>query len=414
MKYLIIIIAVIFPLITVAENSIKENIRNAERSPLFQQKFNPSQISAKGLDEIKLHNGANLEFKKYTELTRLDQHEKFKPLMNTSNINQYLKGAPSYTENILQLEDRLIVERHMNVSLKSGVCKQQNLPDAVNELCFVSSHDQVPTETQNYLENLRQKLQNSPADKVVKNDITVAQLRDMDDEQLLDTLLNSDDREISIVSVLPTEIHNTPIRSDLWNTSQKIKASNFNAAVNDSTTNSFMSNSQLSQLPTTDEQPRNQVFPKKYFLTGFTLGREMTDTFEVQLAPATWVSDRYYVRFEYEFSAGFGLRFPFSVSVESQATNNSEQNTALIGHVMVATTPRKNEVVNSRRGTPTNRKNEVVNSRRGTPSNNETVNSRIRDHRLNKVNQADQVAGENTAPKPANPVTHADLKISVA
>ncbi len=126
-KFLILILAMSCPLLNAAENSTRDKLRNAERSPLFQQKYSSSQIAAKGLDQIKLHNGVELQFKKYIGLTRLDENEKFKPLLNTSTVNQYLSAKPTYTENILQFQDRLIVERSMKVSLKYGVCKRWDL-----------------------------------------------------------------------------------------------------------------------------------------------------------------------------------------------------------------------------------------------------------------------------------------------
>jgi|GEM_PF-2154389 len=401
------LLALVWPLMGTAENSIKDNLRNAERSPLFQQKFSSAQISTKGLDKIKLHNGVELQFKKYTELTRLDQSEKFKPLMKASTVNQYLRAKPTYNENILQLQDRLIVERNMKVSLKKGTCQQPNLPISVNELCFINSQGQMPTETENYLRSLRLRLKSANANSQVKNGVTVAQLRHMNDAQLLDALLNSDDREIRLVSVIPTEVHNTNTQSNLWNTAQRIKPSNFNAPT------SQVSTRQFSVMPIIDNQakPRNQVFPKKYFLTGFTLGREITDTFEIQLAPSTLFTDRYYVRFEYEFSAGFGLRFPFSVSVESKASNDLVQTPVFDGLVV------KNALPSNRTGVPrTGSKNPVT--RKGTPRNSRVQTdkpkkSKARDHRQAAVNQPQVAAGENLPSKPVNPVTHADMKISV-
>ena len=216
MKYILIILTLACSFNTQAELNIKDNLRNAERSPLFQQKFPSAQISSKGLDIIKLHNGAEMQFHKYTQLTRLDENEKFKPLMKPSTVNQYLQSKPSYSENILQLEDRMIVERNMKVSMKKGVCKQRNLPVSVNELCFVNNNKQIPQETQAYIQSIRKKLKNANDNEQVKNGVTAKQMRNMNDEQLLDVLLNSDDREITMVSVLPTEVYNSPTKSNLW------------------------------------------------------------------------------------------------------------------------------------------------------------------------------------------------------
>lgn len=382
MKYPIILMTMMFPIVSSAQNSIEENLLNAERSPLFQQQFSSAQISAKGLDRIQLHNGVELQFKKYIDLTRLDQNEKFKPLMDNATVNQYMRSKPIYTENILQLQDRLIIERSMKISMKKGVCQQQNLPVSVNELCFVKSSGPIPIETQNYLRNLRANLNNATPNTQVKDGMTANQLSNMNDEELLEALLNSDDREIKLVSVLPIEVYQSSTRIDLWNTSKRLKASDFNNAQN----TLMVAPSQFSNMPAISNQikAKNHVFPKQYFLTGFTLGREITDTFEIQLAKATPFTDRYFVQFEYEFSTGLGLRFPFSVSVESQVSNDFGQEAVVQGELLTTAPPT----------TPSKRT--------------------IRDHRTTAVNPAQVMAGENTPTTDGNPITHADIKISVA
>jgi len=411
MKYLIMLMAMVCPFTSLAENSIKENIRSAERSLLFQQKFTSAQISAKGLDTIKLHNGVELQFKKYTELTRLDQNEKFRPLLNTATVNQYLRAKPTYTENVLQLQDRMIVERTMKVSLKSGVCQQANIPISVNELCFVNSSKQLPADTQRYLKDLRKKLAQEKPSTLFKGKITVGQLRGMNDEQLLDALLNSDEREISLVSVLPTEVYNQTPTSNLWNTQQKLKASNFN----ESTIVSGVTTQQFSTVPQSPVHSHggHKVFPTNYFLTGFTVGREITDTIEITLAPSTILTDRYYVRFEYGISAGFGLRFPFSVSVESKTINNRKpesQSDGLVVKTAPARTtksPRRNTIVKSRRGTNP----KIAQNKPAQQNKNNTRKSR--DHRKSAANAPQVAAGENTNNNSGPKVTHAEVSISV-
>lgn len=172
MKCLIMIMSMMFPIASPAQAGIEENLRNAERSPLFQDKFPSAAISAKGLDQIQLHNGVDLQFRKYAEMTRLDQNEKFKPLMDPATAAQYLRSKPSYTETVLQLQDRLIVDRVMKVSMKKGACQKQNLPSAVKELCFVESTGQMPIETTNYLMSLREKLNQVPPGTQVKDGMT--------------------------------------------------------------------------------------------------------------------------------------------------------------------------------------------------------------------------------------------------
>ncbi|HEY8378825.1 MAG TPA: hypothetical protein VIK91_20175, partial [Nannocystis sp.] len=64
----------------------------------------------------------------------------------------------------------------------------------------------------------------------------------------------------------------------------------------------------------------SHTFARNYFLTGFTYGREIEDTWEYQIAPATWLTDRYFIRVNYHIGLGFGLRAPFAVDVTSRST----------------------------------------------------------------------------------------------
>lgn len=403
MKYLVLIMTLMFPIVSPAQNSIRDDVQAAERSPLFQQRFSSAQISARGLDNITLHNGVELHFKTYTDLTRLDQDAKFKPLMNTAIVNQYLRSKPTYTESILQLQDRLIVDRTMTVSMKRGTCQQRDLPVSVSELCFVTSTGPIPPETQTYLVHLREQLNQAQPNTRVKDGMTARQLSNMNDEELLEVLLNSDDREIKLVSVLPTEVYHSPTRTDLWNTNKRLKASDFGNAQN----TSMVADRQLSSMPLANNRilSAHHVFPKQYFLTGFTLGREITDTFEIQIAAATLFTDRYFVRFEYEFSTGVGLRFPFSVSVESQTSSDFGPLLVVQGTLLKDAPPSNSP------GRPVPRKP----IRRSQSARADTLGKvKIRDHRATAVNPAEVMAGENTPTTAGTPITHADITISVA
>ena len=53
-------------------------------------------------------------------------------------------------------------------------------------------------------------------------------------------------------------------------------------------------------------------------LTGFTWGRSFGNRYVVEFAEETWASDRYYASFSYRFSAGFGMRWPFKVSIDTE------------------------------------------------------------------------------------------------
>ena len=308
-----------------AADEIKNKLIQAESSPLFQQKFSSSEISAKNLDRVVMQNGAELNFKKYAALTRLDTNEKFEPLMNPQTVSRYLRSEPTYRENVIQMEDRLIVERTLLVEMKEDTCKKNSLPEAVDELCFKAKDGEIPKESREYLVNVRNKLKKARPEAVIKQGRTAQQMLTMSDRQLLELLLNSGDRKVRLVSVLPTRVYNKRTSLSLWNTNTKLKASNFERLE----TKALTTNQQYNAAPATpqnESKPRNQVFPTKYFLTGYTIGRSIEDEFEIEFSEATLISDRYYVRFSYQFSAGFGLRFPFSVSASSKATDDAGGN----------------------------------------------------------------------------------------
>jgi len=50
------------------------------------------------------------------------------------------------------------------------------------------------------------------------------------------------------------------------------------------------------------------------FLTGFTKGKSITKIYQTEFAEETWLTDRYYARFRYTASAGFGIRWPFHIT----------------------------------------------------------------------------------------------------
>ena len=113
------------------------------------------------------------------------------------------------------------------------------------------------------------------------------------------------------------------------------------------------------------------------------------------------------MRFEYEFSAGFGLRFPFSVSVESAATDELVNSQVMVATIQQAspsnTRPRKNVTVKSDRK-PQSR-----------PIATQPAKTyKTRDHRKITSNAPEVAAGENTSTNSRDPITQANINISVA
>ncbi|OFI35310.1 hypothetical protein BFC17_17415 [Alteromonas lipolytica] len=55
-------------------------------------------------------------------------------------------------------------------------------------------------------------------------------------------------------------------------------------------------------------------------MTGFTLGFEIYDRYEVVFARKKWWHDKYYAAFSYKLKAGFGSRWPFKLKAETIVT----------------------------------------------------------------------------------------------
>ncbi|NOZ11935.1 MAG: hypothetical protein GXP09_12970 [Gammaproteobacteria bacterium] len=319
---------------TLAADDSRAVLSNAKRSPMFVASFPSTQIQAKRLERIELRTGLQMNFKRYVDLTRLKSSPQFKPLYSPQIRGRYLKAAPRYSETITQLKDRLVVDRVLRITVKPGVCKKQRLPRSVSGLCFRKKPGRPSAKLKADLAKIRAKLKRAKGNKNVKNGVTVADARKMNDSQLLNLLLNSDEREVRLVSVIPMRAYNALPTNRLKNFSRPLPKA-FNIIQKRP---GVVDRRQLKPLPIKPllvkpvegfpvKRPQTQSvaaektinFPTKYFLTGFTIGREIEDTYEYTFAGSTWLTDRYYLRLSYYVGAGFGLRFPFSVSVRADS-----------------------------------------------------------------------------------------------
>lgn len=88
----------------------------------------------------------------------------------------------------------------------------------------------------------------------------------------------------------------------------------------------------LTEIPATTDAAWTgtpETEPRNYFLTGFTIGERVADSWEYEIAEASSWHDRWYVRFEYHFSYGFGVRAPFAVDVQHEAIDSGSRRVAV-------------------------------------------------------------------------------------
>jgi hypothetical protein len=67
-------------------------------------------------------------------------------------------------------------------------------------------------------------------------------------------------------------------------------------------------------------------------LTGWTLGKIFGDSFEVEFADSTYLTDRYYARFSYTITTGFGLRWPFEFRATSEIDRVYGKNNQIVSY----------------------------------------------------------------------------------
>jgi hypothetical protein len=296
----------------------------AKASPLFKKEVLRKNLKRQGLTKITVRPGIEMELATYVAETGLDRQEQTAPLFDAALRPKYLTAAPTYKESIVVLEDRLVVDRIMTVKLLPGACDDAAAPKAVADLCFVENKaNKVDKAVGTDMKKIRAELAKAEPGKIIHGTLTAKQARDMDDKALLGALLNTDTRTIHHTSIIPR------ISSDPTPTPGLGK---LDTALVPSVTDTGLVQQSTMGPADVAQVGDAQTFATRYFLTGFTYGRQIEDAWEYTLAGETWLTDRYYVRLAYHLSFGFGVRAPFSIAVKSSGRGNSR-------HVDVSVAP---------------------------------------------------------------------------
>jgi hypothetical protein len=294
----------------------------AKASPLFKKEVVRKNLKRQGLTKIVVRPGVEMDLATYVTETGLDKQEQTAPLFDEKLRPQYLTAAPTYKESIVVLEDRLVVDRIMTVKLLPGACDDGAAPKAVHDLCFVENKANKNSKAVTAdIKKIRAELAKADPGKIIHGTLTAKQAMDMDDKTLLGALLNTDTRTIHHTSIIP-RISNEPTPTPglgKLDTALVPSAADTGLLQQQSVNDSGVSPADVAQVGGTKE------FATRYFLTGFTYGRQIEDAWEYTLAGETWLTDRYYVRLAYHLSFGFGVRAPFSIGVKSSGGGNSRR-----------------------------------------------------------------------------------------
>lgn len=329
-----LLMASILPSLSLAQNTLSAaNIAAASRSSSLHIRTTPvADIRNLALRQIYLGNGITMRFDQYLRASSLDRTARISEL-NRGNFARYLKNRAQLSETVSQLQDRVVVERVVSFSLKSGACTGKGkLPAALRTVCFRPKprKGKISKKLMQDIEKIRTKLANSRKRNAFPG-VSMARARKMNDAQLLDAMINNGPKEIRHVSVIPLKAFADrrvgiipALGAGRLNFNRQVRVPNsrdFRLLPN------IRSGLTLQPIQPVDPRPKfvgreaeaTIFFEQRHFLTGFTFGHEISDVYEITLAGKTWLTDRYYVRLAYEFSAGFGLRIPFSLSVTARS-----------------------------------------------------------------------------------------------
>lgn len=307
-----------------APDGADATVSAAKKSKLFKRTLERRGIVKAGLAKVSPAPGVEMDFLRYVKATALTARPELKPLMKKSLHGAYLDGRPQYKETIIELTDRLVVDRTLVVKIKPGMCDGKTLPKEVKDLCFVDNPKGKKSKALiKELAEIRNSLGKRSGSELLIGTVTAAQAKKMSDKDLVALLLNSDTRTVRHVSVVPRKASKPGKLSHGTRSFDKLAASG-------KLTTNLVSGS---SSPTVGEKPMwtgsKQTFETDYFLTGWTLGDEIDDTWEYTLADESWWHGRYYVRVDYHLGFGFGVRAPFSVDIEHAPGGNNERKVSM-------------------------------------------------------------------------------------
>ncbi|HWB78895.1 MAG TPA: hypothetical protein VG755_28230 [Nannocystaceae bacterium] len=294
-------------------------VADAKASPLFKKSIKRNALKKHKLESVTVAAGVNMDLRRYLRETALDTQPELKPLLDPALRPDALTGAPTYVEDVLVLEDRLVIDRRLTVPLAPGACTKPVVPDAIAKLCFMKNAANKPTKAiAKELKDIRAKLAKADKGQIVRGTVTAGEAAAMNDEQLLDLLLNGEGRTIHHVSIVPRVALPPGIKPVLGALDAALAA----GAADTGLGTGYKFNP---GAVATEALGGGRTFATDYFLTGFTYGKELEDSWEYTIAGATWLTDRYYIHLGYHLSLGFGVRAPFSVAVKSSGTPTNKQ-----------------------------------------------------------------------------------------
>ncbi len=259
----------------------------------------------------------------YLDATRMLNEPGIRDLFARS-ADADLAGRPRYAEQVTVGDEVVTIVRTLDFRLERGACRIPSTSPILVEHCVNVRSSATPVaEVTDELRRIRNSLATKSRDKVVTGGVTVSEARALSDADLLDLVMNGGDRTIRRVSTLPRERFVAPTSDEIAADGSSSSTGGGAAAAGGDEVYGGSATTTTAPNPLTfDRQPwygSPSRFDTEYLLTGFTHVKELTDDWEYTWAKSTWWHGRYYVKFSYEFTVGFGVRVPFSVDVSHRS-----------------------------------------------------------------------------------------------
>lgn len=301
-------------------------LADARASGSFLRELTGDDIRVADVRVVVSRGGSELRLADYVDATSLPRMERTRALFVPENAGRYLAARPRYGERVVELDDRLVVERVAEVDLADGACDDSSAPPVFAELCFQPGDGgPVPEQLSGELGEIRSRLASRSADDPFVGGLTVDEATRLSDEDLLGVLLNSGTKRIRHTSVIPAASSKSPrdVRGgrSLWDFDARVDTEPVWSISGFTAIDVSGANPSWSGVPETEE--------RRYFLTGFTLGEEVEDSWEFEIAEESYWHDRWYLRLDYRYGYGFGLRAPFAVDVQHEAIDADSRRVAV-------------------------------------------------------------------------------------
>ncbi|NNF53230.1 MAG: hypothetical protein HKN03_02190 [Acidimicrobiales bacterium] len=304
----------------------EEVVNEALASPQFVQAVGAGELENAGLDTVRVAPGGKLDLAAFVEATSLRHAPEVDQLFEPQ-FQRLIGAAPKYEETIIELEDRIVIDREVTVKPLQNPCGPQR-DRALHDFCVTINSDEEPSPgLAKNLDKIRKQLAQKGPGRRVSGNVRVRHALAMDDAELLNLLVNSGERSIRRVTVLPITGPNGITGPN------SVTAAPLVAHTAGITAGAYDATETVAPLVLGPEflPPGSNIdywggapkFNTKYFLTGFSYGKAHEDTWEYTIAKKTWWHGRYYIKFDYSFAFGFGVRAPFSIDVTHRSGGGS-------------------------------------------------------------------------------------------